>query len=264
MGTVCKKSDRKAMMPEQIEHSVVGMLLGDAYIDRQGRFGFNHSSVQEDYFRHKVNLLNTHQYNIKTCVSKIPAHTIEPGRQIKETTLLQAYSPRKYMWKTMRTLWYPNNKKIVPADIEITAQTLAYWYMDDGSANLRAKYISYHGGKKYVYVGEPFIQQFRLYTDGFDETSLEILRQKVSQLGIDCWYHTRKSGAKYLVISRLESRERFKNLILPIVSDVPSMLYKINKRLTFQQERISEKAPDPSQDDALFRSEENNESSEAY
>ena len=245
-----------------INRCIDGMLLGDAYIAMNGRFGFNHSIKQQEYFNHKVSLLREHGFKVSTGKSFIPAHEIEHGRTIKEGILISAYCSAAFSWKELRQKWYPNGKKIVPTDLVLTPETLAYWYMDDGTANTRSKYISYHKGKRYSYVGEPFIQQFRFYTDGFDEKSQAILQTKLFELGVDSWYHTRSSGNRYLVISRLNSRRVLKDILYPIISNIPTMLYKIDKKLIFQQERISEKAPDL-QDDALFRTGENDESPEA-
>lgn len=243
------------MMSEStINNAIDGMLLGDAYISKTNRFGFNHSSKQQDYLNHKVDLLREQGFKVMTGSANIPAHKLE-DHIVKDGILISAYCSRAQMWKTLRQKWYPDGRKIVPEDLTITPTTLAYWFMDDGTANLRSKYISYHNGKRYDYSGEPFIQQFRLYTEGFDKQSQAFLQTSLTNLGVDCWYHTRKSGMRYLVISRLEARMCFKELVLPIITSVPSMLYKVDTKLTFQQERISEKAPN--QGDALFRTEEN-------
>lgn len=67
----------------------------------------------------------------------------------------------------MGTKFYEKNSngvwvKVVPKDIVITPQVLAYWYMDDGSkrGDVEAKYLC---------------------TDSFTKDQLEILRKKLNK-----------------------------------------------------------------------------------
>lgn len=239
-------------MPEySLDEILDGLLLGDAYVEKGGRFGFNHSVKQKDYFNYKVSLLQ--QYGLKIGTWEYAnLRSVIQGRKIKPTTLLIAKGTRTTKGKKLRERFYPNGVKIVPADLIVTPTTLAYWYMDDGTANLRSRYVSYANGIRYEYTGKPFIQQFRLYTDGFDPDSLQLLLQQLENLGIDAWLHTRQTGHSYIVISRLKSRERFKALVEPIVKLIPSMHYKVNNELQFQGDRLSEKAPE--KDDAIVGS----------
>lgn len=240
-----------------VDECVDGMLLGDAYVSKPGRFGFNHTIKQQEYFDYKIRLLAEQGLNLKTGKSNIPAHLIEPGRMVKSGVMLQAYSSITFHWKEKRNLWYPQGKKLVPANLKLTPTMLAYWYMDDGSANTRNRYVSHHNDVKYTYTGEPFIQQFRLYTDGFDKESQEFLQAQLKNLGVECWFRTRPNGLnRYIIISRLSSREKFKELVAPYVMDIPSMHYKINKPLQFSAGE--NKREDSTQvDDALFRTTEN-------
>jgi hypothetical protein len=236
-----------------LDQFITGTLLGDAYVDRVGRYGFNHSSTQQPYFQSKVDFLVNHGVKLWTGTGRERTSCID-GRLIKPTTLLQAKTTRQHRWKLLRERFYPDGRKIVPADLTLTPQALAYWYMDDGTANLRSKYVSTHEGKQYHYVGDPFIQQFRLYTDGFDDVSLERLLKSLHALDIHGWLHTRaRTTHKYIIISQLASRERFKALVYPTLLTVPSMLYKIDHPLHFQCERLNERAPQ-TVGDAIVRS----------
>lgn len=225
-----------------VDQMIIGTLLGDAFIQKDGRFGFNHSDKQRDYFNHKVKVLNEAGIKLWLGESIIKGGKIA-GRQIKPVNILQARSTKSQRWKELRKIFYPQDKKVLEKGFILTPIALAYLYMDDGSANLRSRYVSYVNGKRYDYNGKAFIQQFRLYVDGFDKESQEILAEQLRNLGIDCWFHERKSGHRYIVISRLKARERFKELIFPYISEVPSMLYKIDRELCFQCERTSEKTP---------------------
>ena len=40
----------------------------------------------------------------------------------------------------LRKQWYPNDIKIIPSNIELTPQSIAIWYFDDGSNNFEQRY----------------------------------------------------------------------------------------------------------------------------
>lgn len=40
------------------------------------------------------------------------------------------------------SLWYPNNKKIVPQNLVLTPNILLHWYLGDGSLSFGSFYIS--------------------------------------------------------------------------------------------------------------------------
>lgn len=220
------------MSESLIDQFIVGTLLGDSYVSTQFRFGFSHTSKQRDYFNHKVELLRKHGFTVRTheYVSK---EQLLNGNVIKPALVLRAYCTVSDVWKKLRPMWYPNKKKIVPSEIDITPVTLAYWYMDDGSVNKRTKFVDNRPGR-HTRVGGPWVNQFRLHVDGFDTESQARLQQKLKDLGIDSWFYTKKSNQKRtLVITRLESKQRFKELVFPVVSTIPSMMYKIDYDTSF-------------------------------
>lgn len=227
------------MSENELDQIIDGMLLGDGFVQKDGRFGFNHSEKQQAYFDYKVAKMAAGVNKIWIGKSK-PHSSIIEDRIIKPTVLLQFRTTKQDKWKHLRKHWYPDDTKVVPTSLVLSPISLAYWYMDDGSANLRSKYIT-HGN---TYVGEPFIQQFRFYTDGFDVDSLERLLNQLKMLGIDGWLKERpRKNQNYIIVSRLESRQRMKELILPVIEQIPSMLYKIDHPLSFCGERLNEEAP---------------------
>ena len=230
------------MSEQMFDQFIEGSLLGDAYISKINVFGFNHSDKQREYFNHKVDLLTSCGNKIRVSEESLP-ETFIKDHKVGPTVKLIARTTKLHKWVILRDKWYPNGKKIVPTDLVLTPTALAYWYMDDGSANMRSKHNSTVGGKKYEYICQPYINQIRLYTDGFDVASQELLEKRLKELGITSRHYKRPCGLRFLIVTQLESKERFKELVLPVMSQVPSMMYKIDRPLKSQFERLSEKAP---------------------
>lgn len=230
------------MSDNEFDQFIDGTLLGDAFVQKDGRYGFNHSEKQAAYFDAKV--AKFVDQGIKTWTGKSKPYTSSiDGREIKPTALVQFRTTKQDRWKQLRALWYPNDTKVVPVNFSLTPTSLAYWYMDDGSANLRNKYVS----RGVTYIGDPFIQQFRFYTDGFNADSLQHLLAQLKSLGIEGWLKERSNkDQRYIIVSKQDSRQRMKDLVMPIISTIPSMSYKIDHPLSFHGERLNEE--DPSND----------------
>lgn len=104
---------------------LVGMLLGDASIDKYGRLELGHSIAQKKYLLYKCDRLkyffNFH-YNERYA-----------GKDKKYLECFARSNTSKYL-KLLRRIWYkPNkiiNKKMV---YKLNEEGLAYWYLDDGS-----------------------------------------------------------------------------------------------------------------------------------
>jgi hypothetical protein len=212
---------------------IVGTLLGDSFITKDGRFGFAHSKVQEEYFNHKVDMLTEYGMPPKIHSYKTKGNQYKSW-YIKPVDVLKARVCSLKRWGPLRELWYPAEKKIVPATIELDAVALAYWYMDDGSVNKRTKFTDNREGRA-TRTGGPWVNQFRLHLDGFDHQSQELLQQKLLDLGIESWFYTKKdSSNRNLLITKDQSKKQFKELVFPVMEKVPSMLYKIDIETSFK------------------------------
>jgi len=73
---------------------------------------------------------------------------------------------------SLRRKWYPQNKKIVPSNIEITPITLRQWYIGDGNLNRYKR-------------SEFIIPQIKLYTYAFSMNNVNMLVNKLINLGIE-------------------------------------------------------------------------------
>lgn len=104
---------------------LVGMLLGDAYISKQGRLEIGHSIKQKDYLLFKKDRLKyffKFSYVEKYC-----------GKDKKYLECFIKSNITPYL-KLMRKIWYKPNKTLSKKMIyKISEEGLAYWYLDDGS-----------------------------------------------------------------------------------------------------------------------------------
>lgn len=118
---------------------LIGLLLGDGYIDPKGRIGIEHGEKQKEYCIFKAKLL----------------HSICGGSDIKVKELIRNKTSNKskldkfitYSFKKqskhfipIRNLLYLNNKKTYTKEVLnlLDPLAIALWWMDDGC--LTAKY----------------------------------------------------------------------------------------------------------------------------
>lgn len=65
------------------------------------------------------------------------------GYKMPPIELARVLSKSYVTFCNFRERWYPNGKKVFPKDIQFTAQTLANWYMGDGSRSKRQKQVMF-------------------------------------------------------------------------------------------------------------------------
>ena len=114
-----------------------GIILGDGYLQKTGkknaRLRLEHGSKQKDYLLWKVG-------NLKKLFQGKPKYLerIHPITKRKYCYWRHQSQSTPYLGK-LRKIFYPNNKKKIPDELEkyLTTITLAVWYMDDGYYYLR-------------------------------------------------------------------------------------------------------------------------------
>jgi len=87
-----------------------------------------------------------------------------------------------------RKRWYPNNKKEVPTDIQLTPIVLTNWFLGDGSRP--------HGC-------------IQLSTENFNDKSIDLLKQKLLDFGLD--FHIGKT--RRLMLYKENQTKRFLSLL---------------------------------------------------
>ena len=102
-----------------------GTLLGDASIPRIAQ-RLRFSQINQEYVRLKqwsLGLMHPH--------GNVGKNRGFNGKGLAQD-ICSVYFPVRVWSKQQRKRWYPEGKKIVPKDLELTNLTLATWYMDDG------------------------------------------------------------------------------------------------------------------------------------
>jgi hypothetical protein len=165
--------------------------------------------------QHKANILNI---NIKTDICGETSFT--PGLMYYRTE----YN-NKYELKKVYQFINKNGKKVVNKEWidKVDAVGLAYWFMDDGS--------SYRDKRKNrIGVCITFA------THGFSYDENVLLQSKLLDFGLESCInrsHRIWNGTKrfyYSLSLRQNSVNKFMDLVEPIISQIPCMLYKIQRR----------------------------------
>lgn len=199
---------------ENLKPFLYGKLLGDAYLkkiqDKNSCLKIEHSIKQEEYFLHCY-------YRIHNFCNK---WTRQKRKQVYKGKVtinesLTTYTRKLPVFTELRTVWYINNKKVLPKDIEkyFTEETLAYWLMDDGTTEVVGNYI-----------------RVRFCTESFSKEEniklLNILKNKFNLKAKLLNYKTSINKECYRIeISKKENCEKLFSLVEKFI--VPSMKYKI-------------------------------------
>ncbi len=183
-----------------------GILLGDGHLSKKiksgrSRLSTTHTEKNLDYINLIYNSLN------ESLVKSIRASY----KHTKKSYILE--SKKTAQLSELRDKWYPDTKKVVPPDIELTPLTLAAWYMDDGS----------------------FQHAPTLCTDCFTPEDTSVLLNKLIELGIHANLHkTRNTTRIYIPNFKKDSKEylgyadKFFEIIAPYIVD--SMQYKLPEK----------------------------------
>lgn len=177
----------------------IGTMLGDASISTaNGKVNsglkFSHSSKQSTWALTKLKMFDT----------------LGTSFDEKSYTKYGTISCRvkvNTQFKNERLRWY-TPKKEVPYDIVLSPYTIATWYMDDGTL-IKAS-----------------TDTARLSTDGFSDASIDILRTKLSDLGVQTYITT--SYNKPRICVRASSSDIFYGIIADYV--IPDMSYKLPEK----------------------------------
>lgn len=140
-------------LTEKDKSILIGLLLGDGYIDDKGRICIEHGEKQKDYCIYKAKLLHSvcggkdikvHEYIRKRSILK-------DKKQFKEDTFTTySFKKQSQSFIPIRQILYDENrKKHISEEIlqYLTPEAIALWWMDDGC--LTKKYTYNNGIKKY-------------------------------------------------------------------------------------------------------------------
>jgi len=183
---------------------VIGSVLGDGTITKHGAYSCSHSVKQAEYHEHKRTVLSyIHSGKFQHAVHKARGVDGEHHESLHFTTGCNSFCAK------LREIYYPNGEKVFPYVYlmnNITDESLAYWYMDDGSFNGSNAILCTYG-----------------YTD-----EEQLLMQKLLQIkfGVNSLIKQRKTKQDFYQSFDYLETPKFFDLIRPHI--IPSMLYKVN------------------------------------
>ena len=216
-------------LTEKDKSILIGLLLGDGYIDEKGRIQIEHGEKQKEYCIYKAKLLHS------VCGGKdIKVHEyirnrsiLKDKKQFKESTFTTySFKKQSQSFIPIRQLLYnENKKKYISEEIVkyLTPEAIALWWMDDGC--LTKKYTYVDGEKKHCGY------MLRLCTFLPKEQN-EIIQKFFEDTYNMKWNIVKADGAKddsqwMLRCGSIEGR-KFLNIIREyIISNVPSLSYKV-------------------------------------
>lgn len=190
---------------------IVGTLLGDGNLQTLNgntwRYRAIHKAAHEPYIFHKYNILKEYCNTEPKYSSFLDPRTKSLYSRFTFQTLVindLRYYGKLFYEQDDNLLW----KKKVPKNIAslLTAQGLAYWYMDDGALKWRGK-----------------SNAVRLCTDSFSSSEVMLLKKVLEEKFTLKVSIQKKDNIQRLSILE-ESYSTLKGLILPYL--IPSMYYK--------------------------------------
>jgi len=169
---VGSKSNKKMDIDDGLRQILEGELLGDGCLSRT-------KQCINAMFQYKTSNLQYSEY-VKSLFN-----IFDPSNDYDHSQYTHLERATGYSWytKTNPSLteiydrWYPDGIKIVPRDLELTPLVCLHWYIGDGCLETN------HKTKQ---------QYIELHTQGFNESNIDLLVQKLNDLG----FIARKAKAK--------------------------------------------------------------------
>lgn len=184
--------------PDQLQF-LIGSLLGDGSISKQGYLKFGYSLVQEKYLELKASLFGS-------TPSKIRNVGFYKGKEYFAKFL---ECPRNAQIEELRELMYVDGKKTVKNIVNmIDEKSLAFWYFDDGSMTKQSTYRKKTNKKtrRYEYT-------VNISTQGFATEDISLLQEVLFEKFHIKTGKLRKSNGSYAIHIYAESQDAFFNLI---------------------------------------------------
>ena len=200
---------KKTLTLNDIQRSIlVGTLLGDGHLETQDkgktyRLKLEHQLAQRDYLQWIYD-------QFKEWVPGGIRSRIKKNGY--EYVLFDTYSHGAFRFYAQQ--FYSHGKKEIPKLIEklLDPIVLAIWFMDDGS---------WKSDKHKTFI---------IHTLGYSKKDLESVQEVLKKkFGLETSLHAQK-GKYWRLYIKSESAEKFRNLIEPYTSQIPSMQNKMGNR----------------------------------
>jgi hypothetical protein len=205
MNTLALRDYKASLtMTERQKQLLEGMLLGDAHLERQkgarlARLKVEHSVRQSAYVDWKF-------AEWRQWVRTPPKERIRRNRLGTVSTNKGFTTLSHVEFEVFRRRFYRENRKVVPEDLVLTPQSLAVWFMDDGSRKsnqCRGLYLN---------------------TQSFTVSEVNLLRSMMrSSVGVETTVRCQSDGLQIYIPSHSVT-----DVIAYIYDEViPSMRYKL-------------------------------------
>lgn len=197
---------------------LLGLLLGDGYVDPRGQIQIKHCEAQKEYCEFKAKLLHS------VCGGKDIKihHQITDGKKYNfKKDVYNYYGIKKQSkhFKLIRELLYPNGKKKFSNSVLAYLQpiSIALWWMDDGCLSRRK-----------LKDGSPGSYMLRLFTYTSKEET-ELIKQFFLEKYNVNWNVVKAGGSntQYMLRCGVNEGRKFLNIIRDIVLKIPCMAYKV-------------------------------------
>lgn len=203
---------------------LIGLLLGDGYIDPKGRIYVEHCQQQLEYCIYKAKLLHsvTGGKDINVSVTERKRTPLKNGKQWKsgDTFITCKFKKQSKHFIPIRELLYNNGKKTITKEVLelLSPLSIALWWMDDGNLSRRKQkdgtpgsytlrlytYLSFEENKL---IRDYFIEKYNIYWN------IQTANQQKDQYYLYC---SQSQGIKFMKL--------IKDIIL---NNVPQMSYKL-------------------------------------
>jgi hypothetical protein len=132
MNTLALREQKASLaMTDRQKQILVGMLLGDAHLERQqgalaARLKIEHSVAQKAYVDWKY-------LEWRDWVRTPPKARVRRNRLGTSSTNVGFSTLSHVELERFRLEFYRDRRKVIPRDLELTPLSMAVWFMDDGS-----------------------------------------------------------------------------------------------------------------------------------
>ena len=198
-----------------IKEFITGELLGDGSLFSRSKYTayYQHGTKYREYLVWIEKIF--FDFGIKkTGTIRKNAHTLKSnGKTYISYSLKTVTYPEL---KSLRIWFYPNGKKIIPYNLELTPLIVRQWYLGDGSLS-----------KKVGNMG----QTISISTEGFQENDIDRVIEKFKRIGLKLAKNKSRKGQYKICISR-QSTIDFFDYIGPCPQEIETIYsYKWPKQI---------------------------------
>jgi hypothetical protein len=135
-------------------------------------------------------------------------YDLKLGRRVAGCNAFEFYTVRHPLFTELRNKWYPCGIKVVPRDIVLNPEILAWWFCDDGY-NKRGR------------------KEAAFSTCSFSDDDCRYLIEQLKAFGLDCYLY--QYGENFNLIKvRSSSHQKLIDIISPFIQ-WKCMSYKLGR-----------------------------------